>query len=194
MSIDGPQKAKGRESPNLSVIFTFIATITILLIVLTTTYRDSLEKTFFKTPIATPSSVVDVDMPATLKNSLSPAVQTMDQYYQYINNAKNSDDLGKAWTLMTINLKCNPNDRCNFVQYQNYWWQLKVQYKLYDCGSNTIDTELIYYSRKADGPLSSAQTEYIRYQLIEEAGQLMLDSGEPIEAIGANCELAVSAP
>src|SRR6266545_3933638 len=59
------------------------------------------------------TSTLIVDMSPTAENALSPAIQTIDQYYKYINNAAIKDDLTRGWDLMTTKLQCNPSDRCN---------------------------------------------------------------------------------
>jgi hypothetical protein len=204
MSTDDRQKAKRNPPPNTPAIATFIGATAIILVAVITNFRDPLGRAFGNVattaPTPTPSTAsaspaaVTVDMPATVEETLSPAAELVDQYYRYINGAHNSDELGKAWSLATLNFKCNPSDRCNFVQYQDYWWQFKLQYKLYDCGADTIDSELIYYARKAAGPIASARPEYLRYKLIEDNGQLKLNSADAIEQIGADCKLAVSVP
>lgn len=201
MSTDERQKVKRNPPPSTPAIATFIGAIAIILVAVITNFRDPLGRAFNSAATIAPTLsssaspvAVEVDMPATLEGDLSPAAKVVDQYYRHINDARSSDELGKAWDLITIKLKCNPSDKCNFVQYQDYWWQFKVQYKLYDCGSNTIDAEVIYYARRAAGPISSARPEYIRYQLVDNNGQLKLDSGDAIERIGADCKPAVSVP
>ncbi len=77
--------------------------------------------------------------------------------------------------------------------YKNYWWKLQVQYKLYDCGSNVVSAELLFYSRGST-PNSSKKPEYVTYELIDENGQLKLNSGTPVPGISSYCELAVSFP
>lgn len=201
--MDNTEVTKGKASLNIATILVLLGIIAAIVIVLQANSGRSLNQVFFKgrseSPVPTgmpavPPAMVDEDIPATPENGFSPAVQTIDQYYKYINEARSSSDLRNAWNLLTTAFKCNPGDRCNFVRYQTHWWQIKVHYKLYDCGSNTIDADLIYYPRKSSGPTASAQTEYIRYQLVDEGGQLKLESGESIKRIRASCELAVSVP
>ncbi|WKZ34958.1 MAG: carboxypeptidase-like regulatory domain-containing protein [Anaerolineales bacterium] len=140
----------------------------------------------------TPSDAQTITTPPT-ENTLSPAIQVMDQYYQYINNAAIDNDLSRAWGLMTRKLQCNPSDQCNFETYKNYWWDLQVHYKLYDCGSNIIDAELNYFLRGLQ-PLEDITPVYFQYTLTEEVGQLKLYSAENIDGISAYCPLAVTYP
>lgn len=204
MSMDDRQKGNRKPPLTTATIATFVGAFIVILAAVMADVRQPLGRAFLNTLAATSLPTesgtavtapgIKVDMFSAQQSSLSPAIQTMDQYYRYINEARNSDDLGKAWDLLTINLKCNPSDRCNFIQYQDYWWQFRIQYKLYDCGSNTIDTEVIYYARKSSGPISLARADLTRYQLIDEKGQLKLNSGEAIDQVGATCKLAVSVP
>lgn len=205
MSTGDTQMTKRNPSSNIASILVVLIAIAIILGALITNFKLPLTQILFKIATETPPLdatslpvtsplTVDVGMPATTENTFSSSVETVDQYYRYINNAGNSDDLGKAWAMMMPTLKCNPGDRCNFVRFQSHWWQLKAQYKLYECGSNTINAEVIYYPRKSAGPHSSAQTEFIQYQVVDENGQMKLDKGELIEEIDAECTLAVTVP
>ena len=198
MSTDSSQK-KDR-----TLVITLITVLGSIFVAFLTTYRAELAPIFFKaltpTPTTTitvsptvPPSVISTDTPPVQANLLSPAIQTMDQYYKYINNAGISDDLIRAWNLMTVKLQCNPSDQCNFENYRNWWWKQQVQYKLYDCGLNIVDTELIYYSRNTL-PNLNKKPDYVRYELIEENGHLKLNSGDIVTGVSAYCELAVSVP
>jgi len=129
---------------------------------------------------------------AATEETLSPAVQVMDQYYNYINAANISEDLSRAWDLLTNKLQCSSND-CKFDDFTSFWMKNQVHYKLYDCGSNMVDTELTFYKRGSQ-PTGSKSPVYLRYTLTEENGQLKLDSGEGREGISALCPLAVSYP
>ena len=124
-------------------------------------------------------------------NLLSPEIQALDQYYKYINNAGRSDDLSKAWDLLTRKFQCSSSQDCKFVHYTEWWWPRKVQYKLYDCDSTAVDTELRYYGRDQIAATPTAPV-YVRYWLVKDHGQLKINSGTIIESPGADCKLVVS--
>jgi hypothetical protein len=120
-------------------------------------------------------------------------VQTVHQYFDYINRAGIDDDLRRAWDLMTMDLQNNPGDRGQFETYQQFWWREQVRYKLYDCGSDTVAAELIYYSRNTTPDLSKTP-EYMLYELAEENGQLKLDRASRETGISAYCEFISVTP
>lgn len=145
------------------------------------------------TPTDTPIPPTEIITPTPTELALSPAIQVTDQYFRHINNAAIKDDLSRAWDLMTQKLQCNPSDLCNFITYRDYWWGLQVHYKLYDCGSNIVATELVYYARGTQ-PLEGGKPSYLRYTLAEEDSQLKLYGAENIDGISAYCPLAVTYP
>jgi hypothetical protein len=144
-------------------------------------------------PTEVVSSPTQTIISAPTETALSPAIQVVDQYYKYINNAAIDDDLSRAWDLLTRKLQCNPSDQCNFETYKNYWWGLQVHYKLYDCGSNIIDAELNHFLRGLQ-PLEDITPVYLQIILTEEVGQLKLYSAENVDGISAYCPQAVTYP
>jgi hypothetical protein len=129
--------------------------------------------------------------------ALSNAILTLNNFYSWINNAQNKDDLRKAWDLETSGpngLQCREASGCQYSKFQDSWWLWKVQYKLYDCGSNLVDVELRYYKR--DPSIATAPTApiYVRYQLVEAAGELKIDKGQKIGSPGVDCTLVISVP
>lgn len=125
--------------------------------------------------------------PTPTPDPISPAAHTVDQYFKYINNAAISDDLRRAWDLMTEKLQCNKSDQCQFSTYSKFWWQEQVQYTLYDCGPNTVAAELIYYSRNKT-PKPNTKPVLLSYEVIEQNGQLKLNSATYIPGISAYCK------
>jgi hypothetical protein len=142
---------------------------------------------------ATSIPTLEPATPSATENALPTAVQTLDQYFGYINDAGIPDDLRAAWDLLTPTLQCNPSDQCNFVHYRDFWWQFQVQYKLYDCDANVVTAELIYYSRGGQ-PNPSRSPAYVTYELLNENSQLKLESAKKATGVSAFCELAVSVP
>src|SRR5512138_2210882 len=141
MSSDDFQKGK-RTPPKMAVIMTFLVALIVIFTALLINFSDpsnpwltnfsTSASTVSPSPLsATSPEMVSEDLHTTSEETLSPTVQTIDQYFRYINLAKSSEDLGKAWEMMTIKSKCNPADRCNFVQFQDFWWNFRVEYKLY---------------------------------------------------------------
>jgi len=143
-----------------------------------------------------PTSVtptLEVVVPTDTEHLVSPAVQTVDQYFKYINNAGIDDDLQRAWSLLTTKLQCNPSNQCVFDSYRDFWWKLQAHYKLYDCSSNTVAAEIIYYNRNATPNLSKTP-DYMMYELLEEDGQLKLNSASVETGISAYCEFTPVSP
>jgi hypothetical protein len=115
------------------------------------------------------------------------------QYFQYINNAGIDDDLRRAWDLMTTKLQDNPSDQGRFETYQRFWWGEQVRYKLYDCASDTVAAELIFFSRNTTPDLSKTP-EYMLYELVEENGQLKLDRASRETGISSYCQFISVTP
>lgn len=126
--------------------------------------------------------------------SYSAAVISVNNFFSLINNAQTADDLLGAWNLESNSFQCLEAAGCDPVKFQNFWINWKVQYRLYDCGANIVDTAQIYYPKN---PLSgSSPTDWFfrRYQLIEEGGQLKINEGSKIESPDTYCPLVISVP
>ncbi len=153
----------------------------------------SIDQPVIPTPTETASLPIQSSTPTPTVIALPPAIQVMDQYYKYINHASIPSDLSRAWDLLTQKLQCNSSDQCKFENYRDFWWGQQVNYRLYDCGSNKVDTELIYYTRNSQ-PLANKAPVYLRYTLVDDNGQLKVNAGESTNGISAYCTLAVSYP
>ena len=145
----------------------------------------------------TPTESMTLTPSATPTPKYSDAIIVMNNFYSWINNAGNKDDLRKSWELETsgVNgLQCSESAGCDFIKFRDWWWDWKVQYKLYDCGSNIVDTEQRYYRR--DPKLATTPTApiYIRYQLVVDSGELKINSGHGVEGPGSDCQLKVQGP
>ena len=138
-----------------------------------------------------------VEPESTSTQSFSNAIIVMNNFYEWINTARNKNDLLRSWNLETSGIngfQCREAAGCNFSNFQNTWWEQKIQYKLYDCGSNLVDAQLRYYKR--DPLLASTPTApiYLRYQLVDIDGELKINKAESINGPGAECELTISVP
>ena len=142
---------------------------------------------------ATSAPTQDVAAPTATESYIAPAVLTVDQYFQFINNAGIDDDLRRAWDLLTTKLQCNPSNQCVFDSYRDYWWKWQMHYKLYNCGSNTVAAEIIYYNRNTT-PNLSKKPEYMMYELLQENGQLKLNSASIESGISAYCKFTAVSP
>ena len=142
---------------------------------------------------ATPAPTEEVAAATATESPISPAVQTVYQYFSYINNAGIDDDLQRAWDLLTTKLQCNPANQCVFDSYRDFWWKLQLRYKLYDCGSNSVAAEMIYYNRNTT-PNLNKKPDYMMYELIDENGQLKLNSASVETGISAYCEFTPVTP
>ena len=149
------------------------------------------------TPIPTSTDTPIAALEGTPTESLTDAIIVMNNFYSWINNAGNKDDLLKSWNLETSGLngfQCREAAGCEFARFRDIWWELKVQYKLYDCGSNLVDVEVRTYHR--DPLLASTPNPpfFVRYELVNVNGELLINRGTGIEGPSADCELAVSVP
>jgi hypothetical protein len=149
------------------------------------------------TPIPSSTSTEVTSIEQTPMEVWSDAIKTMNKFYSWINDAGNKDDLLKSWNLETSGpngFQCREAAGCEFVRFRDIWWDLKVQYKLYDCGSNLVDVEVRTYHR--DPLLASTPSApfFVRYQLVSVSGELKINKGTGIEGPGADCELIVSVP
>ena len=145
----------------------------------------------------TPADNATVTPEETPTKSFSNAILVMNNFYDWINNARNRDDLLKSWNLETSGpngLQCNEVSGCDFSKFSDFWLQWNVQYKLYDCGSNIVDTEQSYYDKDPKLATTPTTPAFVRYQLVEDQGELKLNRGTIIEAPGADCKLEISVP
>jgi hypothetical protein len=143
------------------------------------------------------TDAVTTTQEAPTPEPFSEAITVMNQFYTWINNAGNKDDLLKSWNLETsgINgLQCQEAAGCEYINFRDWWWEWKIQYKLYDCGSNIVDTEQRYYKRDPKLATTPTVPVYIRYQLVNDSGELKLNRGYGIEGPGSECRLKVSVP
>jgi hypothetical protein len=148
--------------------------------------------TFTGLPATFPPTL-EMTTPIPTTDPISPAVRTVQHYFEYINNAGVKDDLKRAWELMSNKLQCNPSDQCSADHYINYWWKLQVQYKLFDCGSNNVTAKLIYYTR-GGAPNPSRAPDYVTYEVLEDNGSLKVYNARVDSGVNANCQLTVSSP
>ena len=124
----------------------------------------------------------------------SSAIKTMDNFFSLINNAQSKADLIYSWSLETSEFQCAEAAKCNLSKFQDFWMQFKVNYKLYDCGYNIVDTEQTYYPRdplSTSGPRPSFSARYV---LKEIGGQLKINNTEITLAPNPLCELRVAVP
>jgi hypothetical protein len=129
----------------------------------------------------------------------SDAIIVMTNFYNWINNAGNSDDLIKSWNLETTGengFQQREWAAGKLSNFQYFWWQWKVQYKLFDCGSNVVIAEIVYYSRNTKiTPTPSESTKIFKFQLVvDDDRQLKIDSSTSIEGPGVECILSISNP
>lgn len=149
------------------------------------------------TPVSTSTDTPIAALDGTPTGSLSPAVDVMNNFYSWINNAGNKDDLLRSWNLETSGtngFQCREAAGCEFTKFRDTWWDLKVQYNLYDCGSNVVDVEVRTYHRN---PLLASTPNapfFVRYELVNVSGELLINRGTGIEGPGADCDLAISVP
>lgn len=151
------------------------------------------------TPLVTPTPSPTPTLPPTPTQTpaYSDAIIVMNNFFSWINDAGNKEDLRRSWDLETsgaYGLQCREAAGCEFSNFQDWWWQWNVQYKLYDCGFNIVDAELSYYSRDPLLATTPSTPIFMRHQLIDDHGQLKLNRVDYIEGSGADCHLTITAP
>ncbi|MGB8982135.1 MAG: hypothetical protein WCC12_09680 [Anaerolineales bacterium] len=194
MTDNNPVETEGTRD-RAGIIIPIVAGLIIVAVMLLIAFQEPLTAGFFSTPTPTsmPAPAASEKAPVSAEITLSPAVQTVDQYLRFINEAKSNSELSRAWDLMAEEFRCNPTDKCSLENFNNRWWSIQIRYKLYDCGPDTVAAELIYYGRNALPDLSGSPS-YIEYGLIEDGAQLRINRGSVVAGIGASCKLAVSVP
>ena len=138
------------------------------------------------TPTETPPPLPPTQPP------YSAAVIAVDNFFSFINNAQTTDDLLGAWNLETSHFQCLEAANCVLATFQKFWIGWKVQYSLYDCGFNLVDTAQVYYPRDSSSGSSPIDLGFRQYQLTEENGQLKINSGTKILSPDPACPLVIS--
>ena len=124
----------------------------------------------------------------------SKAIETVNSFFTWINDAQTKEDLLNAWNIESTEFQCSEPAGCDPTGFQNFWIDWKVRYKLYDCGSNIIATEQIYYPRDPFSNSKPTDVLYRKYKLAEEDGQLKIITGENIPDPSGTCPLVISVP
>lgn len=133
----------------------------------------------------TPTSV------PTPVGAVSSAAQALDEYYQEINAAQSQNDFGKPWDMLTNEEQCNFRYKCDLSYFQNFWGKSKVKYRLYDCGSDRVLAEEMYYPREGDSNSAVTGTKFWKFQLVELEGRWMIDDTSAKQGPLAECSLVI---
>jgi hypothetical protein len=165
-----------------------------------TAEAKSMEKAALVSPSATlASSFTDTPtiVESTPTESFSNAIIVVNNYYDWINTATNTDDFLRSWHLETEGtngMQCKETTGCDYSKFANFWWAWKTKYELYDCGSNIVHADVRYYLRDPLLVATPTAPYHIRFQLLEVNGDLKIDETMPIEGPGADCKLVISVP
>lgn len=132
-------------------------------------------------PISTPASPI-----------ISP-VEVVDNFYKKINEAQTETEILAAYNMFTNEAMCNPKiaANCDTTKFQNKWWQVKVTYKLYDCGDNVVIAEEIRYSRDPSAPSTPDAPKFSRFKLVQTEEGLLIDDLSLAQAVADGCILAL---
>jgi len=147
-----------------------------------------------ETSLSSISETPSIDITPT--GSLSNAVIVVSKFYDWINEATTKDDFLRSWKLETegINgMQCT-DSHCDFSKFADYWWEWKVTYKLYNCGSNIVHAGVQYYPRYSVSAATLTAPYHIRFRLLEVDGELKLNDLTVVEGPGAECKLELSVP
>ncbi len=138
--------------------------------------------TFIPTSASTAASSAEVKL---------PVVQIVETYYKQINAAQSPNDLGKPWDLLSTKEQCNPRDGCDLSYFQTRWWEWKVIYKIYECGSNTVIVEESRYPREADPATATLKSSFVRFQLIQGEEKIFINKRQTVIEMDEGCVLAI---
>ena len=136
-------------------------------------------------PAATPAPT------STPVGAISPAVRALDEYYREINEARSQNDFNKPWDMLTNQEQCNFRYKCELSYFQDFWGKSKVRYRLYDCGSDRVLAEEMYYPREGDSNSAVTGTKFWKFQLVELEGRWMIDDTSAKQGPLAECSLVI---
>lgn len=111
----------------------------------------------------TPAEAI-TSTPVTVEDR-SVYVETVDTFYNLSNDAQSKDDFYKPWDMLTNSTQCGARYKCEYSNFQEWWWQWKVAYKLYDCGSNLVIVEERRYPRTESAAAETTEPQYWKYEL-----------------------------
>lgn len=130
--------------------------------------------------------------PAPLK-STSTFVETVDAFYRKINEAQSKEDLLLAFNLLTTMAMGNPKivPLGDVSKFQDKWWELKVSYKLYDCGENVVFAEETLYPRSDSSPVTPTAPHFMRFDLMQSEEGTLIDNITRADAPREGCVLVL---
>lgn len=140
------------------------------------------------------STVSPSATPDSFTVAYSPAVIAVDRFFRGINEAQTAADLVSSWELESRAFQQIEPAKGDVTDFQKFWLEWKVQYELYDCGSNTVATAQIYYPRNPNSTATPLRQFYQEYTLVQEDGQLKIDSSNRIASPGPSCRSVILVP
>lgn len=137
-----------------------------------------------ETATETPEATVDVD-------ELSAGAQflILDYFWGLNNEIQTEDDLTYYWGLLTNNSQKSGYNN-DFDEYQIFWWEHRVRFKIYECSITEFIVDLEYFDRSdTNYQTSTGQVPDLRYTLIERGDNVFIDNIEDISDDGHYCDL-----
>ena len=122
---------------------------------------------------------------------LSLSVQKLDVFYTGINEAQSKDEFYAPWDMLTSRTQCFPRYACDISYFQDWWWQWKVAYKLYDCGSNRVIAEELRYPRTGSAAAEEIKPQFWRYEMVVSDERWMINEIKFSQPPGSECPLAL---
>ena len=130
--------------------------------------------------------------PAPLE-STSTFVETVDAFYRRINEAQSEVDVLLAFNLLTTMAMGNPKivPLADVSKFQDKWWELKVSYKLYDCGEDVVFAEETLYPRSDSSPVTSTPPHFMRFDLVQSEEGILISNITRADAPRESCVLVL---
>jgi hypothetical protein len=130
--------------------------------------------------------------PAPL-GSTSAFVETVDTFYRKINEAQSEADVLLAFNLLTTMAMGNPKivPLSDASKFQDKWWELKVSYKIYDCGENVVFAEETLYPRSDSSSVTPTPPHFMRFDLMQSEEGILIDNITRADAPREGCVLVL---
>ena len=123
----------------------------------------------------------------------SAFVETVDTFYRRINEAQSEVDVLLAFNLLTTMAMGNPKivPLADVSKFQDKWWELKVSYKLYDCGEDVVFAEETLYPRSDSSPVTSTPPHFMRFDLVQSEEGILISNITRADAPRESCVLVL---
>jgi hypothetical protein len=137
-----------------------------------------------ETTTETPAPTVDVE-------GLSDGAQflILDYFGGLNDEVQTEDDLTYYWGLLKNEAQKSGYNN-DFDEYQAFWWERRVKFKIYECSITEFVVDLKYFDRTdTDSKTSTGQVTDLKYTLERKNEEIKIDDIEDISSEGHYCDL-----